>query len=80
MCRPALANERVQINGAGQVVPKFKTASRDGTSYIDMMPPELMQRMAMLVPGQHSGTTASRRQRHEWRPAVIGMQGQMTPH
>ena len=30
--RPALANERLQINAAGQVVLKLKTAWRDGTT------------------------------------------------
>ena len=30
--RPALANERVQTNAAGQVVIKLKTAWRDGTT------------------------------------------------
>ena len=30
--RPALANERVQTNAAGQVVLKLKTAWRDGTT------------------------------------------------
>jgi hypothetical protein len=32
--RPALANERVQANAAGQVVPKFKTAWRDGIALL----------------------------------------------
>jgi len=36
--RPALANERVQINSAGQVVLKLKTAWRDGTTHIVMSP------------------------------------------
>lgn len=34
--RPALADERVQINSAGQVVPKPKTAWRDSTIHIVM--------------------------------------------
>ena len=46
----ALANERVQINSAGQVVLKLKTAWRDGTIHIVMSPLELMQRLAALVP------------------------------
>ena len=41
--RPALANERVQTNAAGQVVLKLKTAWRDGTSHLMISPPELMQ-------------------------------------
>jgi len=44
--RPALANERVQINSAGQVVLKLKTAWRDGTTHIVMSPLEFMQRLA----------------------------------
>ena len=32
--RPALANERVQINSAGQVVLRLKTPWRDGTTHI----------------------------------------------
>ena len=48
--RPALANERVQINSAGQVVRKLKTPWRDGTTHIVMSPLEFMQRLAALVP------------------------------
>ena len=48
--RPALANERVQINRAGQVVLKRKTTWRDGTTHIVMSPLEFMQRLAALVP------------------------------
>jgi len=36
--RPELANERVQINAAGQGVLKLKTAWRDGTTHIVMSP------------------------------------------
>jgi len=48
--RPALANERVQCNAAGQVVLKLKTPRRDGTSHRVMSPLEFMQRLAALVP------------------------------
>jgi hypothetical protein len=48
--RPALANERVQTNAAGQVVLKLKTAWRDGTTHLIMSPLEFMQRLAALVP------------------------------
>ena len=48
--RPELANQRVQINSAGQVVLKLKTAWRDGTTHIVMSPLEFMQRLAALVP------------------------------
>ena len=48
--RPALANERVQINSAGQVVLRLKTPWRDGITHIVMSPLEFMQRLAALVP------------------------------
>ena len=48
--RPALANERVQTNAAGQLVLKLKTAWRDGTTHLVMSQVEFMQRLATLVP------------------------------
>ena len=48
--RPALANERVQTNAAGQVVLRLKTPWRDGTTHLVMLPLEFMQRLAALVP------------------------------
>ena len=48
--RPALANERVQCNAAGQVELKLKTPWRDGTTHLVMSPLEFMQRLAALVP------------------------------
>ena len=51
--RPALANERVQWNAAGQVVLKLKTPWRDGTTHLVKSPLEFMQRLATLVPRQH---------------------------
>ena len=48
--RPALANERVQTNAAGQVVLKLKTPWRDGTTHLVMSPLEFLQRLAALVP------------------------------
>jgi hypothetical protein len=48
--RPALANERVQCNAAGQVVLKLKTPWHDGTTHVVMSPLEFMQRLAALVP------------------------------
>ncbi|HEY5285160.1 MAG TPA: transposase [Polyangia bacterium] len=48
--RPALANERVQCNAAGQVVLELKTPWRDGTTHLVMSPLEFMQRLAALVP------------------------------
>ena len=42
--RPALADERVQLNDAGQVDLKLKTPWRDGTTHLVMSPLEFMQR------------------------------------
>ena len=47
--RPALANEPVQRNSAGQVVLKPKTPWRDGTTLLVLSPLEFMQRLARLV-------------------------------
>ena len=48
--RPAIANERLKRNGAGDVVLQLKSAYRDGTTHIKMSPLEFMQRLAALVP------------------------------
>ena len=48
--RPALADERVQLNDAGQVELKVKTPWRDSTTHLVMSPLEFMQRLATLVP------------------------------
>ena len=48
--RPAIANERLARNGAGDVVLQLKSAWRDGTTHIVMSPLEFMQRLAALVP------------------------------
>jgi Putative transposase len=48
--RPALANNRISINSAGQVVLKLKSPRRDGTTHQVMSPLEFMQRLAALVP------------------------------
>ena len=58
--RPALANERMQCNAAGQVLPKPKTLWHDGARHIVMSPAEFMQRLAALAP---------RKQLHSWTPA-----------
>ena len=42
--RPALADERVQLNDAGQVELKLKTPWRDGTTHLVMSPLEFLQR------------------------------------
>ena len=48
--RPALANERVQTNAAGQVVLKLKTSWRDGTTHLVMSPLQFASRLAVLGP------------------------------
>jgi hypothetical protein len=40
--RPALANERIQTNAAGQLVPRLKTPWREGTTHLVMSPREFM--------------------------------------
>src|SRR5262245_15621164 len=44
--RPAIANERLKRNRAGQVVLQLKSAFKDGTTHIVM---SFMQRLAALV-------------------------------
>ena len=48
--RLAIANERLALNRAGQVVLTLKTPYRDGTTRIVMSPLEFLQRLAALVP------------------------------
>ena len=48
--RPALSDERVQLNAAGQVQLELKTPWRDGTTHLVMSPLEFRQRLAALVP------------------------------
>ena len=48
--RPAIANERLTCNRAGQVVLQLKSPYRDGTTHIVMSPLEFLQRLAALVP------------------------------
>ena len=48
--RPAIANERLKLNRAGDVVLQLKSPYQDGTTHILMSPLEFMQRLAALVP------------------------------
>ena len=48
--RPAIANERLKRNRAGDVVLQLKSAYKDGTTHLVMAPLEFMQRLAALVP------------------------------
>jgi Putative transposase len=44
--RPAIANERLKRNRAGDVVLQLKSTFKDGTTHIVMSPLEFMQRLA----------------------------------
>ncbi len=48
--RPALADERVQLNDAVQVELKLKTPWRDGTTHLVMSPLEFLQRRSRYRP------------------------------
>jgi hypothetical protein len=48
--RPAIANERLKRNHAGQVVLQLKSPYKDGTTHVVMEPLEFMERLAALVP------------------------------
>ena len=48
--RPAIANERLKRNRAGDVVLQLKSAFRNGTTHVVMSPLEFMQRLTALVP------------------------------
>ena len=48
--RPALSDEQVRLNTAGQVELKLKTSWRDGTTHLVTSPLEFMRRLAALDP------------------------------
>jgi len=48
--RPAIANERLKRNRAGQVVLQLKSPWRDGTTHIVMSPLDFMQRLSGTGP------------------------------
>ena len=48
--RPAIDNERLKLNRAGDLVLQLKSPYKDGTTHLVMSPPEFMQRLAALVP------------------------------
>jgi hypothetical protein len=48
--RPAIANERLTLNRAGQVVLTLKTPYRDSTTHVVMSALEFMQQLATLIP------------------------------
>ena len=70
--RPAIANERLKRNRAGEVVLQLKSAFKDGTTHIVMSPLEFMQRLAALVPRPrlHLISTGSGRLPLPWRAGV----------
>ena len=47
-----MSNKRVHCNAAAQVVPKLKTARRDGTTHILTSPAGFMRWLAALVLGK----------------------------
>jgi len=61
--RPAIANERLTLNRAGNVVLQLKSPYHDGTTHIVMSPLEFMQRLAALVsrPRLHLIASSARR-------------------
>ncbi|MEZ5659453.1 MAG: transposase [Burkholderiaceae bacterium] len=48
--RPALAEERIEMDSQGQVRLRLKTPWSDGTTHLVLSPIQLMQRLAALVP------------------------------
>ena len=48
--RPAIANERLKRNRAGQVALQLKSPYKDGTTHVVMEPLEFMECLAALVP------------------------------
>jgi len=47
--RPAIANERLKLNSAGDVVLRLKIPYQDGTTYIVMWPLKFTQRLVHLL-------------------------------
>jgi hypothetical protein len=58
--RPALSDERVQCNAAGQVEWKLKTPWCDGTTHLRMLPLEFMQQPVATVVGTLSRSRETR--------------------
>ena len=48
--RPALSDERIQVNAAGQVELRLKTPWRDGTTQLVLSSLAFLQRLVALVP------------------------------
>jgi Putative transposase len=60
--RPALANEGLLCNGAGQVALTLKNTYRGGTTHLVMSPLTFMQRLAALVPKEPEPAPAAQAQ------------------
>jgi hypothetical protein len=50
--RPAIANEQIKGNRAGQVVLQLKSPYKDGTTHIVMEPLEFIERHPPWCPGR----------------------------
>jgi len=50
IARPAVAEQRLSLNGTGDVIYKFKKPWDDGTSAIKLTQMEMMERLSALVP------------------------------
>ena len=50
IARPAISNERLSENKAGQVVLKLKTVYRSGATHVVLTPIEFKQHLAALIP------------------------------
>ena len=70
--RPAIANERLKCDGAGNVVLQLKSAWRDGTTHIRMSPLEFMQRLAALVPRPSEQPSEDAARHAQKAPARMG--------
>ncbi len=80
MLRPAIANERLTLKRAGQVVPTLKTADGGGTTLIVVSPLVFMQRFAALVVRQWHARNACKialadhfKSTEEYIPAFSGL-------
>jgi hypothetical protein len=64
--RPAIANERLKRNRAGQVVLQLKSPYKDGTTHIVMEPLEFMEHLSEpSVPDLPNSTNSSGIPKHQ---------------
>ncbi|MCZ2438598.1 MAG: transposase, partial [Burkholderiales bacterium] len=80
--RPALSDQRVQLNAAGQVEFELETPWRDGTTHLVMSPLEFMQRLAATATqGRPSGTRAAAAvvPHQIWCPHSFAARSERTP-